>query len=75
MVPNSDTRGSVGEAVREWLTVREFLERYKGKISRNTVYSRIEDKTLPSIKLGRKILLPADALDLILTAGIEGKED
>jgi excisionase family DNA binding protein len=56
---------------REWLTVKQFLKRYEGKVSRSTVYDRVRDRSLPSVKLGRKILIPSDALDQIL----EGDSD
>ena len=52
--------------MQNWLTVREFLTLHQGMVSKNTVYDRIRDKTLPSIRLGRKILIPADALDRVL---------
>ena len=51
---------------REWLTVKEFLDRYRGKVGRNNLYDRIRDGTIPSVRLGRKILLPADVLDMVM---------
>ena len=54
-------------SVNEWLTVSEFLARYPGKVSRNKIYDLIREGVVPHIKLG-KILLPADALERILTA-------
>ena len=56
-------------AVKEWLTVPQFLEQHKGKVSKNTVYSKIKDGTLPHVRLGR-ILIPADALDRLLPAAL-----
>ena len=55
-------------ATKEWLTVAEFLERHRGQIGRNTVYDRIRDKTIPAIKLGKRILIRADVLDRIAEA-------
>ena len=49
-----------------WLTVAQFLELHTGQVGRNTVYERIRDKTIPSVRLGRKILIPADALERML---------
>ena len=54
-------------AVMEWLTVSQFLERHRGKVSKNTVYSRIRDGFLTPVRVGR-ILIPADALDRLLSA-------
>ena len=51
---------------QEWLTVSEFLERHKGLIGRSSVYDRIRDHTIPSVRLGKKILVPADALERLL---------
>ena len=51
---------------KEWLTVREFVARHKGRIGRNTAYLRIADGTIPSIRLGKKLLVPGDALDRML---------
>ena len=60
--------------VEEWLTVSEFLHRYKGRVSRNKLYTCIKDGSVLHIKLGR-ILLPADAFERVMTADIEYKED
>lgn len=52
--------------MREWLTVKQFLVAHHGTLGRTALYQRISDGTLPSIRLGRIILLPADALDTLL---------
>ncbi len=52
--------------VLDWLTVAQFISRFKGTVSRNFVYDRIRDGTIPSVRLGKKILIPADALDRLL---------
>ena len=54
------------QAQREWLTVTQFLARYKGRVGRSTVYDCLQRKILPSVKLGNRILIPADALDRLL---------
>ena len=50
----------------DWLTVAQFIARFKGTVSRNFVYERIRDGTIPSVRLGKKILIPVDALDRLL---------
>jgi excisionase family DNA binding protein len=50
----------------EWLSVKDFLERHRGQIGRSSVYDRIKDKSLPAVRLGRRILIPADALERLL---------
>lgn len=41
-----------------------------GHIGINQVYARIKDGTLPHLRLGRTILIPADALDRIISKGL-----
>ena len=52
--------------VTRWLTVNKIRAEHPGVFSRNALYAWIADGTIPSIRLGRKILLPADALDRVL---------
>ena len=47
----------------EWLTSSEFLERYKGVIGKSKFYDGIAEGTIPHLRIGRKLLIPADALD------------
>ena len=51
---------------RRYITVKEFLEAIEGRLSRNAVYAAIAARTLPSVRVGRRILLPEDALDRML---------
>lgn len=51
---------------KRWLTVRQFCAEHEHEVSRNLVYDRIRDGTIPAIRLGRKILIPSDALDQML---------
>jgi len=51
---------------REWLTVNQFYKRHKGKLGRNTIYDRVRDGSMPSIRVGNRILIPSDALDQML---------
>jgi excisionase family DNA binding protein len=57
----------------EWLTVAQFIARFQGAVSRNFVYDRIRDGTIPSVRLGKKILIPVDALDRLLAEA--GRQD
>lgn len=56
-----------------YLTVKELLVSLTGRLSRNTVYSAIAAGTIPSVRIGRRILVPSDALDRILEEQREGK--
>jgi excisionase family DNA binding protein len=49
-----------------WTTVPKFLERHKELVSKNTLHSWIKDGAVPHIRIGRKILVREDALDLML---------
>jgi excisionase family DNA binding protein len=60
---------------REWMTVKQFLSRHKGQVGRNTLYDRVRDRTLPSVRLGKRILIPSDALDSLLEGGRNGQAD
>ncbi len=51
---------------REWLSVQEFMARHPGLIGRSAVYERIREGVLPSIRIGKKILVPSDAFDTLL---------
>ena len=52
----------------DWLTVAEFVAKFSGRVSRNFVYERIREGSIPSVRIGRKILIPSDALDRLMTA-------
>ena len=52
----------------DWLTVAEFVAKLNGRVSRNFVYERIREGAIPSVRIGRKILIPSDALDRLMTA-------
>ena len=52
----------------DWLTVAEFVAKFNGRVSRNFVYERIREGSIPSVRIGRKILIPSDALDRLMTA-------
>ena len=54
---------------REWTTVPKFLKSHKGIVAKNLVYSAIAAGTIPSVRIGRKILITADCLDQLLEDG------
>ena len=54
------------KARRTYVSVKEFLETVDGRLSKNLVYAAIRDGTIPSCRIGRRILVPSDALDQAL---------
>jgi excisionase family DNA binding protein len=50
----------------QWATVPEFLRLHKGLVSKNTFYDWIREGRVPHLQLGRKILVPLNALDRML---------
>tara|TARA_Y100000588_G_scaffold374143_1_gene448864 strand:- start:1176 stop:1454 length:279 start_codon:yes stop_codon:yes gene_type:complete len=51
-------------SVREWLTVPEWMDRHP-HIGKGKVYESVRNGTLLSIRLGTKILVASDALDVL----------
>jgi hypothetical protein len=51
---------------REWLTIREFSERNRGKLGRNLIYKQVKKGRLLSVRVGNKIMIASDALDRLL---------
>lgn len=51
---------------RIWLSSSAFLKQHEGLIGRNAFYEGVRRGEIPHIKLGRKILVPSDALDRLL---------
>ena len=56
---------------RTYITVKEFICLLGGRLSKNSIYAAIASNTIPSVRVGRRILLPADALDRLMTAQSE----
>ena len=52
--------------MHQWLTVNEFLTAQQGRIGRSSLYERIHEGSIAHIRIGRKILIAADALDRLL---------
>ena len=49
-----------------FLTVREFVEALGGRISQSVVYSAIKREEIPYVTIGRRKLIPKDALTQML---------
>ena len=58
---------------KDWLTVREFCERFR--LSSTLVYQEVNVGSIPSIRVGGKILIRSDALDTLLGASGEAMEE
>ena len=51
---------------QNFLTVSEFIEALGGRLSKNTVYSAINRGEIPCVFVGRRRLIPEDALTQML---------
>ncbi len=57
--------------MRTYISVPEFLERNRDPITgsrvigRDAIYTAIRTGQLPHIRIGRKLLVPSDALDIL----------
>ena len=51
---------------RELTTVPRFLEENRGLVSKNLIYAAIKDGTIRSVRIRKKILIPADCLQELL---------
>ena len=49
---------------REYLSVKEFKDRLG--VSGNLIYEQVRKGVLPSVRLGGRILIPVDALELLM---------
>ena len=49
---------------REYLSVKEFKDRLG--VSGNLIYEQVRQGVLPSVRLGGRILIPVDALELLM---------
>ena len=49
-----------------FLTVREFVAALDGSVNKNTVYAALHRKEMPSVRIGRRWLIPEDALTQML---------
>jgi hypothetical protein len=55
---NARTRG-------EWLSAAAWLRRHPEVFSRDTFYARLNDGTIPCLRVGKKLLVRDDVLDHI----------
>ena len=51
---------------RRYVSPAEFLVMLDGCVSKNTLYAALHSREIPSIRIGKKFLIPADALDQML---------
>ena len=51
---------------QNFLTESEFIEALGGRLSKNTVYSAINRGEIPCVCVGRRRLIPEDALTQML---------
>ena len=49
-----------------FITVREFVAALNGSVNKNTVYAALHRKEIPSVRFGRRWLIPEDALTQML---------
>jgi excisionase family DNA binding protein len=52
-----------------FMTVPEFLAALGGRISKNSVYNAINRGEIPCVFIGRRRLIPEDALQRMLAKG------
>ena len=53
-------------AHREYLPLPKWLEEHRGLVSRNKLYKMVRANQIPHVKIGKKVLLPRNALDELL---------
>ena len=73
---NAKRRFVMVQTPEKWYTVDEFLEAHLDLFGRNTLYEALRTKQIPSVRVGRRILIPYDALSRMLpvtTGSTEGK--
>ena len=61
---------------RRWYSVEEFwreARRQGAPISRGVAYEAVRQGLIPHARVGRRIVIPADALDRMLAAGGAGE--
>ena len=55
----------------DWETTAEWLDRNKGLVSRSLFYRKVDEGIIPVLRVGRKILVRADALDRLFEHQLE----
>lgn len=70
MTPTTQNSGQVDG--RQWYSVEEFWQearRQGAPISRGVTYDSLRRGLIPHVRVGRRIVIPADALDRMLARG------
>ena len=57
-----------------FITVREFVAALGGRVSKNTVYAAINRGEIPCVFVGRRRLIPEDALTQMLSWSSNGAD-
>ena len=55
--------------VKGYMSVRELVAELDGRLSRNAIYNGIHNGEIPHIRVGKRILLPANVLDRMMAGG------
>ena len=59
---------------QKFITVREFVAALGGRVSKNTVYAAINRGEIPCVFVGRRRLIPEDALTQMLSWSRNGAD-
>ena len=57
-----------------FITVKEFVAALNGSVNKNTVYAALHRKEIPSVRIGRRWLIPEDALTQMLSWSRNGSD-
>ena len=60
------TAGVQEDSRTQWMNAAEWLRQHPGVFGKDTFYARVSDGSIPSLKIGRKVLVPEDLLDRML---------
>ena len=58
----------MGNDTAEYMSPEELRKKHGCPVSKNSLYTAINSGQVPHIRIGRRILVPADALDQMLAA-------
>lgn len=51
---------------KDWMTPAEFLAAHQGMIGRSALYEALRTGAIPSVRVGKKYLIPSDAFGRLL---------